>query len=126
MTIKSPKSQKTRRARLSVSGCVQLSVTLIPGTEEFRAYTRIKRKYLAEMNELQKNASDDEPCKTDLGNCELVRGALFALDDVPQKELPNYINAAWKPKGRPATETFDEGDETHSNTDLTERGTLLH
>ena len=105
----------------------RLSVTLVPGTEEFRAYNRIKRRYLAEINERQRHASDDEPCKTDLGNCELVRGSLFALDDVPQTELPNYINAAWKPKGRPATDVdIDEHDETRSDADLADRDILLH
>jgi hypothetical protein len=121
------RSGKTRRIKLSLSDCVQLSVMLVPGTEEFRAYTRIKRKYLAEMNERQKDASDDEPCKTHLGNSELVRGSLFALDDVPQKDLPNYIHAAWKPKGRPTTNAqIEEPDDTASDSSLNDQATVFH
>lgn len=122
-----PTGPKTRSIKLSVNRVVKISLTLVPGTEEYRAYVRIKRKYLTEMNERQKNTSDDEMLKTDLGNCELVRGSLFALDQVPQEELPNYIDAGWKPKGRKALNTVTEDDnETDSDRDLDERATLLH
>jgi hypothetical protein len=106
---------------------VVITVTLEPGTEEYRAYNRIKRKYHDEMAERQKSVSDDEPCETHFRNSEVGRGAVLALDHVPQKELPEYIDAALKPKGRPASKgEIEDGGETNSEASLDERATLLH
>jgi len=112
-----------------VSDAIHLSVTLVPGTDEYRAYNRIKRMYLAEINERQKHASDDEPCKTELGKCELVRGAILALADVPQKDIPDYIDAGWKRKGRPhlgVDEQESEDEQADSDSRLNDRTPLLH
>jgi hypothetical protein len=116
-----------KRRKKPPTGSVKLSLTLVPGTEEFRAYTRIQRKYLDEINKRQKEASDDVPCKVSNNSCDIVRGSLFALDEKPQEELPNYMDAAWKPKGRQPTntETRDD-DKTDSDAKLDEQATLLH
>jgi hypothetical protein len=81
-------------------GTIKLSVNLIPGTDEYVAYVSIRNKYQDEMSRRRKASSTVQLCKADLGNCEMVRGALFALDNVPPEELPNYIDSAWKQKGR--------------------------
>jgi hypothetical protein len=80
---------------------VSVTLHLVPDTDEYRMYNRIKRKYLREMAKRQSDASDDEPCDTQLGHSELVRAALIALDRVDEKELPEVIHAARKKKGRP-------------------------
>ena len=119
---------RTRKTRIQVSGAVQLSVVLLPGTDEFRAYNRIKRKYLAEMNARQINASDDELCKVEVANCAIVRGSLFALDEIAQEHLPEYLDAAWKPKGRPAIRpsSSQDVDKSESDSQPEEQATLLH
>lgn len=121
-----------RKIRVQVSDAIQLSVVLVSGTEEFRAFNRIKRKYLAEMNSRQTKASDDEPCNTEVANSAIVRGALLALAEVPQEELPEYLDAAWKPKGRPAIKVTPSQHveqpeaEPKPDADLPERASLLH
>lgn len=128
MVPRDAKNRTARKTRLQVSGAVQLSVVLLPGTDEFRAYNRIKRKYLAEMNARQISASDDELCKVEVANCAIVRGSLFALDEVPQEHLPEYFDAAWKPKGRPAVKSpsSQDIDKSESESQPEERDTLLH
>src|SRR5689334_9614174 len=127
MVPRDAKNRTARKTRLQVSGAVQLSVVLVPGTDEFRAYNRIKRKYLAEVNARQLNASDDEICKVEVANCAIVRGSLFALDEVPQEHLPEYLDAAWKPKGRPAVRPpVHDIDKSESDTQPEEQATLLH
>jgi hypothetical protein len=106
---------------------VVITVTLKPGTEEYRAYNRIKRKYHDEMAKRQKSASDDEPCETHCRNSEVGRGAVLALDRVPQEELPEYIDAALKPIGRPSRKRkIEDGGATDSDAGFDERATLLH
>lgn len=118
----------TKSSKSPGASTVIITLRLEPGTEEYRAYNRIKRKYHDEMAKRQKSASDDEPCKTHLGNCEMVRGSLFALDQIDQTELPEYIDAAWKRKGRPSLNAGgEEGNEqTNSDADLNEQALLLH
>jgi len=116
-----------KRRKKPPAGSVKLSLTLVPGSEEFRAYTRIQRKYLDEMNKRQKEQSDDVPCKVSHNSCDIVRGSLFALDEKPKEELPNYMDAAFKPKGRRALNAETPGaDGTDSDANLDERATLLH
>jgi len=105
-------------------GSVQILVTLKPETDELRAYNRIMRKLQDEINKRQKGLSDDVPCVKPPNNCALVRGALFALDNVRQEELPDYFDLAWKPKGRKAI--GDTSGETDSDSGLEDRPTLLH
>ena len=128
MAPRDAKNRTARKTRLQASGAVQLSVVLLPGTDEFRAYNRIKRRYLAEMNARQISASDDELCQVEVANCAIVRGSLFALDEVPQEQLPEYLDAAWKPKGRPAVKPpSSQGiDKSESDSQPEEQATLLH
>lgn len=109
-------------------GSVKINLTLVPGSDEYSAYVSIKNKYQDEMLKRRKANVTNQLCKTDTGNCELVRGALYALDEVPQDELPDYINSAWKPKGRHAlnSEIKEPEKQTDSDAKLDDRDTILH
>jgi hypothetical protein len=81
-------------------GCT-LTLPIVGGTEEFRLYNRLKRRYLTECALRQRDASDDEPCETELGNSEIVRAGLLALDQLEPEDLLVVLAAAKKKKGRP-------------------------
>jgi hypothetical protein len=106
---------------------IVISVTLEPGTEEFRAFNRVKRKYHEEMAKRQKNASDDDPCETHFRKSEVGRGGILALDNVSPEKLPEYIHAATKPIGRPSANADEDSTErTSPDAKLDDRATLLH
>jgi len=109
-------------------GSIKIALTLVPGTDEYAAFLSIKNKYQDEKDRRRKANASNQLCKTDTGNCELVRGALLALDRVSQEELPEYIDSAWKPKGRHAliSEIENPEKQTDSDTQLDGRATLLH
>jgi hypothetical protein len=89
----------------------------------------IKNKYQDEKAKRRKANVTNQLCKTDTGNCELVRGALFAFDQVvPQEELPEYIDSAWKHKGRHAlnSDIEDPDSQTDSDAKPDSRATVLH
>lgn len=107
-------------------GSFKISLWLVPGTDEFRAYNQIVNDYIDELSKRRETATADTTCPNSWGKSDIARGAILALADVPPKKLPNYIQAAWKHKGRKALNPDTDGDEAHSDTDLEERPTLLH
>ena len=106
------------------AGTIQISVFLVPGTDEHEAFVSINNKYQDEMNRRRK-AHPNQLWKTDALKCEVVRGGLFALDEVPQDELPSYIAA--KRKGRHSLKPdIDVSEQTDSDAKLSDRVTPLH
>lgn len=116
----------SKRRRYPV-GTIQISLYLVPGTDEYSAFVSIKNKYQDEMNK-RRQANPNQLCKTDTEKCELIRGSLFALDQIPQEELPAYIDSAFKQKGRHSLKPdIDESEKADSDAKLGDRAnTLLH
>ena len=110
------------------AGTIRILLNLIPGSDEYSAYVSVRNKYQDEMSNRRKANLTGQVCKADTGNCELMRGALYDLDQVPQDNLPDYIDAAWKPKGRHALNSQIEATEqqTDGNTTLDDRDITLH
>lgn len=105
-------------------GTIQVSLFLVPGTDEYEAFVRIKNRYQDEMDKRRK-AHPNQLWKTDALKSEIARGGLFALDEVPQDEVPSYVTS--KPKGRHSLRPdIDVSEQTDSDAKLSDRVTPLH
>jgi hypothetical protein len=107
-------------------GSIKISLWLVPGTPEFKAYNCIVKKYVKETANRQDAESDDTPVKRPYVVSDIARASILAFADVPQEKVPDYVDAAWKHKGRKSSSVdADAGSEPDADS-VDDRPTLLH